>query len=94
MRHRLALGALVALAALTFTASAFAHARVSPPVGLAKQLQVFTLAVPTEKENATTTTIELTLPDGLLDRLVRAVAGLDAERAADGLGRRAPSSRR
>ena len=64
MRHRLALGALVALAALTFAASAFAHARLSPAVGLAKQLQVFTLAVPTEKENAKTTTIELTLPSG------------------------------
>ena len=64
MRHRLALGALVALAALMFATSAFAHARVSPAVGLAKQLQVFTLAVPTEKENATTTTIELTLPSG------------------------------
>jgi uncharacterized protein YcnI len=64
MRHRLALGALVVLAALMFATSAFAHARVSPPVGLAKELQVFTLAVPTEKENASTTTIELTLPSG------------------------------
>jgi uncharacterized protein YcnI len=64
MRHRLALGALVALGALTFSASAFAHARVSPPVALSKQLQLFTLAVPTEKENAQTTTVELTLPTG------------------------------
>ena len=64
MRYRIALGALVALAALTFSASAFAHARVSPPVALSKQLEVFTLAVPTEKENAKTTTIELTVPAG------------------------------
>ena len=64
MRHRLALVALPALAALVFTASAFAHARVSPPVGLAKQLQLFTLAVPTEKANAQTASIELTLPAG------------------------------
>ena len=64
MRHRFALGALIATAALMFTASAFAHARLSPPVGLAKQLQLYTLAVPTEKENAQTATVELTLPTG------------------------------
>jgi uncharacterized protein YcnI len=64
MRYRIALGALVALAALTFAASAFAHARISPPVALAKESQVYTLAVPTEKENAKTTSIELTLPAG------------------------------
>lgn len=64
MRYRIALSALVALAALTLSASASAHARVSPPVVLSKQLEVFTLAVPTEKENAKTTTIELTVPAG------------------------------
>jgi uncharacterized protein YcnI len=64
MRHRLALGALVGLAALVYTAVASAHARVDPPVALAKDLQLFTLAVPTEKENATTSSIELALPKG------------------------------
>ena len=64
MGSRIALGALVVLAALTFAATASAHARVSPPIALAKELQVFTLAVPTEKENARTTTIELTPPAG------------------------------
>ena len=64
MKHRVALGALTALAALVFSASAFAHARVSPPVGLAKQLQLFTLAVPTERANAQTAAVELTLPAG------------------------------
>src|SRR3954451_2467602 len=64
MQHRTALAALVAPAALTFAATAFAHAEVSPPVALAKEGQVFTLAVPTEKENATTTSIELTPPSG------------------------------
>ena len=53
-----------ALAALAFTASASAHAVVSPPVAKSKTLQQFTLSVPTEKENATTTAIELTVPDG------------------------------
>jgi uncharacterized protein YcnI len=53
-----------AVVALTVVSSAFAHARVSPPVALSKELQLFTLAVPTEKENATTTKIVLTLPTG------------------------------
>ena len=53
-----------ALAALAFTASASAHAVVSPPVAKSKTLQQFTLSVPTEKENAITTAIELTVPDG------------------------------
>jgi len=64
MKRALGLGAIAGLAALTFTASALAHAHVSPPVALAKEGQVFTLAVPTEKENAATTTIELTPPKG------------------------------
>jgi uncharacterized protein YcnI len=49
---------------LTAAASAFAHARVSPPVALAKVGQLFSLAVPTEKEGATTTKVVLTLPSG------------------------------
>jgi uncharacterized protein YcnI len=57
----LASGAVVAL---VFASSAFAHAEVSPPVALTNHLQLFTLAVPTEKENAVTTTIELTPPSG------------------------------
>ena len=50
--------------ALIFAASAFAHAEVSPAVALVKSGQLFTLAVPTEKENAATTRIELTPPSG------------------------------
>jgi uncharacterized protein YcnI len=56
--------AVIALSALVATTAAFAHAHMSPPVVLAKAGQVFTLAVPTEKEGATTTTIELTPPEG------------------------------
>jgi uncharacterized protein YcnI len=56
--------AAVALAALAIPAAASAHAVVSPVVVEAKQLQFFTLSVPTEKEDATTTTIELTPPSG------------------------------
>ena len=55
---------LATLTALILPAAAFAHAKVSPPVGLAKTSQVYTLAVPTEKENATTTQVEFTPPAG------------------------------
>lgn len=64
MRHRIALGALVALGALTITTAAWAHAHISPPVALAQEGQLFTLTVPTEKDGATTTTIALTPPKG------------------------------
>jgi len=64
MKHRIALGALVAVAALATAAAASAHAIVSPAVALDKKLQQFTLSVPTEKENLTTTEIGLTVPAG------------------------------
>jgi uncharacterized protein YcnI len=62
--RRLVCVVLAAAAALTVAAAAAAHAHVSPPVALAKEGQVFTLAVPTEKEDLTTTKIELTPPAG------------------------------
>lgn len=49
---------------LALAGSAFAHSHVSPPVVVAKEAQVFTLAVPTEEESAATTKIELTPPSG------------------------------
>ena len=55
---------VAALAALVITATASAHARVSPAVSLSGKLQLYSLAVPTEKENLTTTTIVLTVPAG------------------------------
>jgi len=58
------LTAVVAVVALVFADVAFAHAVVSPPVAKAKTLQLYTLSVPTEEENATTTEIELTVPNG------------------------------
>ena len=60
--------ASVTTAALVVAASAAAHAHVSPPVALSKSGQVFTLAVPTEKEGKTTTKIVLTVPTGSLSR--------------------------
>ena len=53
-----------AAATLAFTASASAHAEISPSVAKANAAQVFSLAVPTETEDAFTTKVELTLPVG------------------------------
>ena len=64
MRRKLAIYSLAVLAALVVAASASAHAHISPPVVLAKETQVYTLAVPTEKEDNQTTEIELTVPAG------------------------------
>jgi uncharacterized protein YcnI len=73
---RIAAATVAALAlALAAPAVALAHATVSPPVVVSGKDQVFTLAVPTEEENATTTSVELTLPDGF---------GVDSFAAAPG----------
>jgi uncharacterized protein YcnI len=72
--RRLAAVALVVGAALAAAGSAWAHAEISPAVSLAKALQLYTLAVPTEKENLTTTKVELTPPSGFsIDSFVPAV---------------------
>ena len=49
---------------LVVTSAAWAHAEMTPAVVLSKHLQEFGLLVPTEKESATTTSIELTVPSG------------------------------
>jgi uncharacterized protein YcnI len=54
----------VAGAALVAATGASAHARISPAVSLSKELQLYSLAVPTEKEGKTTTEIMLTVPNG------------------------------
>jgi uncharacterized protein YcnI len=63
MRKALTVAAAATLA-LVFASPVFAHAILSPPVAKAKVLQQFTLSVPTEEEGATTTEIELTVPNG------------------------------
>jgi uncharacterized protein YcnI len=58
--------ALAACSALALVAAgaASAHARISPSVSLSKELQLYSLAVPTEKANNTTSKIVLTVPSG------------------------------
>lgn len=55
---------LAIVVALVFCASASAHASLSPALVQTGTTQVFTLAVPTEKEGVTTTRLELTPPEG------------------------------
>jgi uncharacterized protein YcnI len=50
--------------ALVAAANASAHARISPAVSLSNELQLYSLAVPTEKEGKTTTQVVLTVPTG------------------------------
>ncbi len=64
MRHSGRLAALVAVVLLLAPAAAWAHAEISPAVSLSGKLQLYSLAVPTEKSGAVTTKIELTLPSG------------------------------
>ena len=56
--------AAAATGALALAPVAFGHATLSPPVAKAKILQQFTLAVPTEEEGVTTTSIHLSYPAG------------------------------
>ncbi len=49
---------------LLLPAVASAHARVSPPVSVAGKLQLYSLAVPTEKSGLTTTKLVMTVPAG------------------------------
>jgi len=58
--------AVAATCALALAPAAFGHAAMSPPVAKARVLQQFTLSVPTEEENSTTTEIELTVPQGFV----------------------------
>jgi uncharacterized protein YcnI len=64
-RHRLPQAlACAGAVALIAASAASAHARISPPVSLSNTLQLYSLAVPTEKSGATTKTIVLSVPKG------------------------------
>src|SRR5438093_7340725 len=72
VRVRALAGTAVAALGLATASSAWAHAEISPPVTKSKTLQLFTLAVPTEKAGLKTTEIELTPPSGFgIDSFVR-----------------------
>jgi uncharacterized protein len=85
---RVALAAVVATtAALLLPAAAWAHARVSPAVSVPNKLQLYSLAVPTEKSGLTTTKLVLTVPSGLgIDSFAPPPAGWQQSVAAHGSG--------
>lgn len=86
VRARALVGAAVAAVGLTVVSSAWAHAEISPPVTKSKDLQLFTLAVPTEKEGVTTSKIEMTPPSGFgIDSFVPS-AGWNREVQSTGSG--------
>lgn len=64
VRRALLAGLSVAAAGLLVPAIAVAHARVSPAVSLSGKLQLYSLAVPTEKAGLTTTKLVMTVPAG------------------------------
>jgi len=73
-RVRALVGVAIAAGGLAVASSAWAHAEISPPIAKSKITQLFTLAVPTEKEGLTTTKVELTPPSGFaIDSFVPAV---------------------
>lgn len=79
----------VAVLALLAAATAGAHAELSPAVGLAKTTQLYSLAVPTEKESAKTTRVVLTVPAGFsIDSFVP-VPGWDRQLQQTGSGENA-----
>jgi uncharacterized protein YcnI len=77
LRGRVTLAAaVVGGAAALLPAAASAHARISPPVSVAGKLQLYSLAVPTEKEGLTTSAIVMTVPAGFgIDSFVPPPAG-------------------
>jgi uncharacterized protein YcnI len=75
-----------AVLALVAAGDAWAHARVSPTVSLSGESEVYSLAVPTEKEGQTTTQVVLTVPQGFsIDSFVPA-PGWKREVQATGSG--------
>ena len=77
-------GAIVALAIAAPNAAA--HAIVSPAIAKAGALQYFTLSVPTEKEGATTTKIELDVPSGFAVDSYQPTPGWKRQVVATGSG--------
>jgi uncharacterized protein YcnI len=72
--------------ALVVTSAAMAHAKVSPPVIQKGTDYVFTVAVPTESETASTTMVELTPPEGFTIDAVTPTPGWEVNVQKSGSG--------
>ena len=78
---------LVDGAGLWLPAVASAHARVSPAVSVSGKLQLYSLAVPTEKAGLTTSAIVMTVPSGFgIDSFVPAPPGWRMQEQQTGSG--------
>jgi uncharacterized protein YcnI len=72
---------------LLLPAVASAHARISPPVSVTGKLQLYSLAVPTEKAGLTTTKLVMTVPAGFgIDSFVPPAAPWRVQLAQTGTG--------
>ena len=72
---------------LAVPALALGHARVSPAVSVSGQLQLYSLAVPTEKAGVTTSKIVFTVPSGFgIDSFVPPPAGWHQQVQSTGSG--------
>lgn len=72
---------------LLLPALASAHARISPAVSVAGKLQLYSLAVPTEKSGLTTSSIVMTVPTGFgIDSFVPPPAGWHMQLQQTGSG--------
>jgi uncharacterized protein YcnI len=75
------------LGLLAMPALALGHARVSPAVSVSGQLQLYSLAVPTEKAGVTTSKIIFTVPSGFgIDSFVPPPAGWHQQVQSTGAG--------
>jgi uncharacterized protein YcnI len=75
------------LGLLAVPALALGHARVSPAVSVSGQLQLYSLAVPTEKAGVTTSKIVFTVPSGFgIDSFVPPPAGWHQQVQSTGAG--------
>jgi len=92
MRRGLALLVPV-LVALAVAPHAWAHASITAPVVKAKTLQQFTLDVQAEKENATTTRVEVDFPEGFEVETFPASPGWKRSAVTEGGGEEAPVRR-
>jgi len=86
-RRALPAGLAVTAVALLLPAIADAHARVSPAVSLSGKLQLYGLAVPTEKAGLTTSRLVMTVPAGFgIDSFVPPSAPWHVQLAQTGSG--------
>jgi uncharacterized protein YcnI len=92
-RRRVLVAAAATVAVLAAAPAAFGHASISPAIAKSKTLQYFTLAVPTEKEDVTTTKIELTPPAGFGIDSFEPAPGWKREVQASGSGEEATIQR-